>query len=99
MKLLRLLPLIVLCSCSTTPFLQPDKALYKNFVTECDYCGAKNTLRPIHTRNIGTETLPGRPNLMVTKQLTFKCVSCRKVFTQESEPIAEPIRTKAVMVK
>ena len=99
MKLLYLLPLIVLCSCSTTPFLQPDKALDKNFITECDYCLAKNTLRPIHARNIGSEVLPGRPTLMVTKQLTFKCVACRKAFTQESEPIAEPIRTKAILAK
>ena len=83
----------------------PDKALDKKFITECDCCNARNTLRPIYARNIGVETLPGRPNLMVTKQLTFKCAACRKVFTQESEPIMEsepiiePIRTKAILAK
>lgn len=99
MKLLFLIPLIALCSCSTPHHITADSAVNRNFITVCSGCNATNTLKPLSSRTSATQTTPEGGGLLCTKTLTFRCVCCQSLFTQESEPIFEPIRPKALLAQ
>jgi hypothetical protein len=99
MKLLFLLPLIALCSCATVHQVPKDTALDKQFITVCNQCGGEHVLRPVASRTIGSTNSAEGNGFMVSKVLTFKCACCKCLFTQESEPLFEPIRPKALLAK